>query len=288
MLQVWPSISMPQVGVLLQRLDRLVERARRFRPQRVAVEVEVHVLEDDLLARRPDHLDRDRIARRAALAVGHRDGDRHGPFLHRRRPRRLPSVGCGERARPARSTCRSAGRRRDRCASAVTVDVLPTSTVHGSQRAVTVGGRFAARRRRRRWRRRRRRRHVDAHARVIADAALEAQRVAGLVFERAEVAAAVHLQALVEPGAGEDAVLALPGQPERGVDRRVEIGRRRRRSIRRRRSSGRRQRRAYRRCSASPCSSAVSRRFLRRRAAGADAPAEAVRRSRRRPGCRGR
>ena len=35
-----------QVRVLLQRADRLVERARRFGPQAVAVEVEVDVLED--------------------------------------------------------------------------------------------------------------------------------------------------------------------------------------------------------------------------------------------------
>ena len=62
----------PQLRVLLQRLDRLVERPRRFRPQRVAVEVEVHVLEDDLLARRADHLDGDGGAGRAALAVGDR------------------------------------------------------------------------------------------------------------------------------------------------------------------------------------------------------------------------
>src|SRR6476619_5337312 len=45
-----------QVRVLLERADRFVERARRFRPQAVTVEVEVHVLEDELLHRRPDHL----------------------------------------------------------------------------------------------------------------------------------------------------------------------------------------------------------------------------------------
>src|SRR5438046_2599007 len=35
------------VGVALQHRDRLVERAHRFGPQTVAVEVEVHVFEDD-------------------------------------------------------------------------------------------------------------------------------------------------------------------------------------------------------------------------------------------------
>ena len=50
-----------QVRVLLQRAHRFVERAHRFRPQAVAVEVEVHVLEDDLLHRRLDHLDGDRV-----------------------------------------------------------------------------------------------------------------------------------------------------------------------------------------------------------------------------------
>jgi hypothetical protein len=59
-----------QVGVLLQRPDRLVEGARGLRPQRVAVEVEVHVLEDELLARRLDDLDGDvrrRPCRRAVV-----------------------------------------------------------------------------------------------------------------------------------------------------------------------------------------------------------------------------
>jgi hypothetical protein len=37
-----------KVRVFLHGLDRFVEDARRFRPQRVAVEVEVHVFERDL------------------------------------------------------------------------------------------------------------------------------------------------------------------------------------------------------------------------------------------------
>ena len=90
MLQVCPSIVIRRLGVVLQRADRFVERPRRFRPEAVAVEVEVDVLEDDLLHGFLDHLDGDHVGRRAAFAVVHADGDRHGPFDHRRGPRRLP------------------------------------------------------------------------------------------------------------------------------------------------------------------------------------------------------
>ena len=184
MLQVCPSISTRSVGVLAQRRHRFVEHARRFRPQRVAVEVEVHVLERVVPHRRPRHLDVDRVGRR--LVVGRaRDGDRHRhrAFLLRRRPQRLPFGRLRQRAgrrRPPighRAADRALRGRRHRGALAR----LPPCT--DCTRALTVRVCAGARRRRRRWRRRRRRRrHVDAHARVIADPDLQVVVVAEDVF----------------------------------------------------------------------------------------------------------
>src|SRR5882672_5396939 len=59
----------PDVRVLLQHCHRLIERAYRFGPQAIAVEVEVHVLEDDW---RRDHRPHDLYVHRIAcgLAIG--------------------------------------------------------------------------------------------------------------------------------------------------------------------------------------------------------------------------
>ena len=59
------------------------------------------------------------------------------------------------------------------------------------------------------------RRHVDAHAGVIADARLEAERIAGDVAElRANGVAAVHPEAPVGASAGEEAAfLAIHVRP---------------------------------------------------------------------------
>ena len=96
MLQVWPSISSRRSAFSCS--VRIASSRARVAsgPQRVAVEVEVDVLEHDLLPGRTNDLDRDRVAGRAALAVGHRDRDLHRTFLHRRGPRRLAIAQRGE------------------------------------------------------------------------------------------------------------------------------------------------------------------------------------------------
>ena len=177
MLQVCPSISMFSVRVGLQRRDRLVQRPRRFRPQRVAVEVEVHVLEREL-AHRPARITwmlTCRARRLAVLRAGHRHRHRH-----RARPAAAPSTAS---AAPSRSLNVPVGALHayvtaqpiESIAVAVTVDTCPTSTVHGLHCAVTVrlccgaggggGGGGGGRRRR----------HIDAHARVIAEPELPAR-----------------------------------------------------------------------------------------------------------------
>src|SRR3954469_8848094 len=109
---------------------------------------------------------------------------------------------------------------------AVTVDVLPTSTVHGSHAALTVklctgagggaaggggggGGRGWGGRR---WRRRR---YVDLHARVIPDAELPDVVVAELVGVGEAQIARLRRDVPADAGAGEEAVLRLVGQAER-------------------------------------------------------------------------
>ena len=109
---------------------------------------------------------------------------------------------------------------RDPAPSAVTVELSPTSTVHGSHCALTVSGRFAGaaaagrRRRRRRWRWRRR--HVDAHAGVIADAHLPVVVVARTAWSsrEAQICAPASARSSSAPRR-EESLLALHRHPDR-------------------------------------------------------------------------
>ena len=176
MLHVWPSIVQPQRRIRLHRRDRVIEHLERVRPQREAVEVEVHVLERELAARRAHDLNRRRLSlRRAALAVAHRDGEGH-----RARPGSAPSTasagrsGCAACRRPP-STGRSADRRPDPARRPDTGRrAADFDRARIARRRVTVGGRFwrgaggGGWWRRRRWRRRRWRRRAGRQVRVGA------------------------------------------------------------------------------------------------------------------------
>ena len=79
MLQVCPSIVIRRLGLSCSARDRFVERPRRFRPEAVAVEVEVDVLEDDFFHRFLDHLDGDHVGRAAPLPSSTRTVTGTGP-----------------------------------------------------------------------------------------------------------------------------------------------------------------------------------------------------------------
>jgi hypothetical protein len=59
---------------------------------------------------------------------------------------------------------------------------------------------------------------------VIADPELEAERITGFVFVRAELGSPVQPDAPVQSGASEYAIVTLPGQTDGGIDRRLEAG----------------------------------------------------------------
>ena len=172
MLQVWPSIWIRSDAFCLHRGDRLVERARRFRPQRVAVEVEVHVLEDDLLHDGPDDVDVHRGAGGlAVLRAGDGYGHGHRAFGARRGPRRVLCRTVRQRARSEPPSCRSprsrsSSTRRTRPSTACPLQPCTGAVRFDAEHVIRLG-----RWRRRRWGWRRwRRRHVDADAGVIPDA----------------------------------------------------------------------------------------------------------------------
>jgi len=48
MLQVWPSMIMLRVGLACSFGNRIVQQPQCFRPERRAIEVEVHILEVQL------------------------------------------------------------------------------------------------------------------------------------------------------------------------------------------------------------------------------------------------
>ena len=108
MLQVWPSIWRRSVASCLHRRDRLVEHPRRFGPQRVAVEVEVHVLERVRLDGGGRVTWMLTVSDAVLSSLGHVTVTVTGtvPFLLRRRPQRLPLGRVRQRARSAPSSDR--------------------------------------------------------------------------------------------------------------------------------------------------------------------------------------
>src|SRR5438874_5530934 len=208
--------------ILLRHADGFVERPQRLGPQTVAVEIEVHVLEDDWRHNRgSDDLDVDGIAGR--LVVGRaRDGDGHGDrtFLRRRRPRRAL---CGRRGKRAGGRAPRVGHAaangviRGRGDRRRLADFDRAWIARGLHTQIVLrGGRW-----RRRWWRRRRNIHADAG--VVTDAPHDVHLVAGAVGRTAEeLVAFVHVQAPRPAHAGKHALRTLPRQPETQIHGRLD------------------------------------------------------------------